>query len=1336
MMLLRPSSSSLASRGSRRALAAATTSAAAAAAAAAAATSACCWSSPSPSHTLPSSSCRAASSSAAPSSSSHPSSSFATTSPSFTATTASSTTTTASASTKVTSNTIRSLSVGRAPQQQQQQHRLSSSSPRASRIHHQRSYTLLSHRGPYPSWSRSASAGPAASATSAVGAAAPFDRSISSSSGRGRGRGGNGTRRPLTVPAPPLTEKERDLLLQRFLEPGEWTKDGTDAAAASSSSAPASRSWKLGNGDEIVVEVVQDASSSSPSAGGSGADSGSARTGSPPAGSSNNNDADGSDGDGAGKKPPAESPAQPPANEGEDTPASSNPTDPAAEGKVSDAPRSRGAAAAGGRAGGRRGGGAGADDGGAKGGNGNGNSLQKIDVPKEYPQLLAIPLTRRPLFPGFYKSLYIKDPQVISAIQGLVERRQPYVAVFLAKDDNSELDTITDLNQVHRVGVFAQISNIYPSGPDNSALTVLLYPHRRIRLTEMVKPKRQQPFAESSVVVEEVEAKDATTSSSTEAGPIAPENGEDAAVETVSAEKEGYTHINDHLSEFNVSVVNVENQVDQPYSPETPWIKAITSEMLNVLKEISQINPLVRDQIINFSIQTGGNAFGDPALLADFVAAISSGEPDELQSVLESLVMEERLHKALVVLKKEQANAKLQQEIAKEVDKKINRKQQEYFLMEQLKGIKKELGMDSDGKDKLVEKFKERALKLHMPDTVKKVFDEELNKLQHLEPAASEFNLTRNYLDWLTQIPWGRRSEENFDIPHAMTVLDQDHYGLKDVKDRILEFIAVGKLRGTVEGKIICLVGPPGVGKTSVGRSIARALGREFFRFSVGGLTDVAEIKGHRRTYVGAMPGKVIQALKKVQTENPLIMIDEIDKIGRGHQGDPASALLELLDPEQNNSFLDHYMDVPVDLSKTLFVCTANTLETIPAPLLDRMEVITLSGYVAEEKVAIALKYLAPVARTAAGLDSRNITVTEDAIETLIRQYCRESGVRNLKKHIDKVYRKAALKIVREEAEAAKSAAAAAVAATTDAAEPTVVVGETVPAPPSSSTAAVADDDAASIVSEASTLSAATAVDPAPAPATPATPAPSVVADEPELLINKENLKDYVGSPVYTSDRMYDTTPAGVIMGLAWTSMGGSSLYIESVVDSAVTESSKPSFHRTGQMGDVMKESATIAYTYAKSLLVRTYPSNTFFSHASIHMHVPEGATPKDGPSAGTTMATSLLSLALNRPAIPNVAMTGELTLTGKVLKIGGVKEKTIAAKRSGVQKIIFPAANRPDWDELPDYVKEGLEPTFVTWYEEVFDVVFPGVREEAAKAAAAAVTNAAETPGTDAASA
>jgi Lon-like ATP-dependent protease len=402
-----------------------------------------------------------------------------------------------------------------------------------------------------------------------------------------------------------------------------------------------------------------------------------------------------------------------------------------------------------------------------------------------------------------------------------------------------------------------------------------------------------------------------------------------------------------------------------------------------------------------------------------------------------------------------------------------------------------------------------------------------------------------------------------------------------------------------------------------------------------------------------------------------------VDKIGRGHQGDPASALLEMLDPEQNDAFMDHYMDVPIDLSRVLFVCTANVLDTIPGPLLDRMEVIQLSGYVGDEKMAIAERYLAPAAREAAGLANVDVRLTSDAIDTLIRSYCRESGVRNLKKHIEKIYRKAALKIVREHVDEPDKIVECEKVQDSDASAPKGVS---------------ADDEHAS--QDAHKTEEKTTAEP---------PKPVEVPKDVHLEITGANLHEYVGPPVFTTDRLYQKTPPGVVMGLAWTSMGGSALYVESILSASLDSSeAKPGLSKTGQMGDVMKESSTIAYTYIKSLMVRRFPENKFFEKACIHLHVPEGATPKDGPSAGITMATSLLSLALNKPLPPTVAMTGELTLTGKVLKIGGLKEKTIAARRSGVDTVIFPAANRPDWEELPDHVKEGVRGVPVEWYEEI----------------------------------
>ncbi|MCJ1225778.1 ATP-dependent Lon protease pim1 [Toensbergia leucococca] len=853
-------------------------------------------------------------------------------------------------------------------------------------------------------------------------------------------------------------------------------------------------------------------------------------------------------------------------------------------------PKSGSGAAGGGESG------VGGGDGGKKGGRkvSAERALQKPSVPDVYPQVMAIPIAKRPLFPGFYKAITIRDPNVSSAIQEMMKRGQPYVGAFLFKDDSADKDVIESMDDVYDVGVFAQITSAFPVHGEENSLTAVLYPHRRIKMSTLIPPNRIKPDTapepSTATVIDVQPTEDQSSkdqvSSSTESkeGDVVASFEESAAPQSTK-EKQSYEPTS-FLRNYAVSLVNVDNLTEQPHDKKSPVIKAVTNEIVNVFKDVANMNHLFRDQISTFSMsQSAGNIMEEPGKLADFAAAVSSGEVKELQDVLETMDVEERLTKSLVVFKKELMNAQLQNKISKDVETKIQKRQREYWLMEQMKGIKRELGIESDGKDKMVEKFKEKASKLAMPEGVQKVFEEELNKLAHLEPAASEFNVTRNYLDWLTQIPWGQRSVENFGIKNAMTVLDDDHYGLQDVKDRILEFIAVGKLRGTVEGKILCFVGPPGVGKTSIGKSIARALNRQYYRFSVGGLTDVAEIKGHRRTYVGALPGRIIQALKKCQTENPLILIDEVDKIGRGHQGDPSSALLELLDPEQNNSFLDHYMDVPVDLSKVLFVCTANMTDTIPPPLLDRMEMIRLSGYVADEKMAIAEKYLAPAAKDLSGLKNVDVALQKDALEELIKSYCRESGVRNLKKHIEKVYRKSALNIIRDLGEDVLSEENALTeegkAALKESNKDETDVKET----------------PGSIANE-----------------TTETPRVGLnVPDSVHLSIDKNNLKDFVGPPVFMSDRLYDVTPPGVVMGLAWTSMGGTAMYIESILENVLSASSRPGLERTGNMKAVMKESTVIAYSFAKSVMARLFPGNKFFEKAKVHLHCPEGAVPKDG---------------------------------------------------------------------------------------------------------------------------
>ncbi|KAH0831793.1 Lon protease like protein, mitochondrial [Fonsecaea pedrosoi] len=905
--------------------------------------------------------------------------------------------------------------------------------------------------------------------------------------------------------------------------------------------------------------------------------------------------------------------------------------------------------------------------------------ISKPTIPETYPQVMAIPIAKRPLFPGFYKAITIRDPNVVAAITEMMKRGQPYVGAFLFKDDAADKDIIEKMDDVHDVGVFAQITSAFPVHGDEHSLTAVLYPHRRIRMTALMPPSTTGDGASVVEVQTVKEAKPKTDGTDNKGDVVASfeEPNKDQPAQLSVYEPTAF------LRKFPVSLVNVENMTELPFDKKSGEIKALTSEIVSVFKEVASLNQLFRDQISDFSVsQSAGNVLEEPAKLADFAAAVSAGEIGELQDVLQTMDVAQRLHKALVVLKKELMNAQLQSKISKDVESKIQKRQREYWLMEQMKGIRRELGIESDGKDKLVEKFREKAQKLAMPEAVKKVFEEELNKLAHLEPAASEFNVTRNYLDWITQIPWGQRSAENFGIQNAMTVLDEDHYGLKDVKDRILEFIAVGKLRGTVEGKILCFVGPPGVGKTSIGKSIARALNRQYYRFSVGGLTDVAEIKGHRRTYVGALPGRIIQALKKCQTENPLILIDEVDKIGRGHQGDPASALLELLDPEQNSSFLDHYMDIPVDLSKVLFVCTANMTDTIPRPLLDRMELIELSGYVADEKKAIADRYLAPQAKELSGLKDVDVSLDESAIEELINKYCRESGVRNLKKQIEKVYRKSALKIVQDLGEEAFPEAEALTE------EGKAALEES-------------KKDESDIKDTPETIEQETTEKPRIA---------LTVPDSVHITITKDNLKDYVGPPIFTADRLYETTPPGVAMGLAWTSMGGAALYVESILESALSSSSRPGLERTGNLKPVMKESTSIAYSFAKHVMATKFPENTFFDHAKIHLHCPEGAVQKDGPSAGITMATSLLSLAMDKEVDPALAMTGELTVTGKVLRIGGLREKTVAARRAGCTKILFPKDNWGDWCELPEKIKEGIDGHAVDWYDEVFDIVFPNV--------------------------
>ncbi|WP_260295327.1 endopeptidase La [Sedimenticola hydrogenitrophicus] len=646
-------------------------------------------------------------------------------------------------------------------------------------------------------------------------------------------------------------------------------------------------------------------------------------------------------------------------------------------------------------------------------------------------------------------------------------------------------------------------------------------------------------------------------------------------------------------------------------------IKAYAMAVINTIKELVPLNPLYGEELRIFLDRLGPD---DPSHLADFAASLTTADRFQLQEVLQEVDLLPRMEKVLLLLNKELELAKAQNEIRKTVEDKINTHQREFFLREQLKAIQQELGLEKDDRTAELDKFRERLEQLVLPDTAGKRLDEEMQKLSILETGSPEYALTRNYIDWITLLPWGRHSPDKLDLGAARKALDKDHYGLDDVKKRILEFLAVGMMKGEVSGSIILLVGPPGVGKTSIGKSIADALGRSFFRFSVGGMRDEAEIKGHRRTYIGAMPGKFIQAMKEAETANPVIMLDEIDKIGASFQGDPASALLEALDPEQNSDFLDHYLDLRFDLSKVLFVCTANQLDTIPAPLRDRMEIIPLSGYIAQEKLQIARKYLLPRQLRRAGLKRNQLKLNSVALKSIIEGYARDAGVRRLEKQIGKIVRKAVVKILDQ------------------------------------------------------------------------TPTP--------IVVEEADLKEYLGSPIFRDER--NLTGPGVVTGLAWTAMGGATLSIEA----ARTHSYTRGFKLTGQLGDVMRESAEIAYGYVMANATRLGADPEFFEKSFIHLHVPAGATPKDGPSAGITIASALLSLARNQP-VRHIAMTGELTLTGHVFPIGGVREKMIAARRARIRELILPEENRGEYDEVPEHIRKGIKVHFACGFDDVAPLLF-----------------------------
>ncbi len=662
-------------------------------------------------------------------------------------------------------------------------------------------------------------------------------------------------------------------------------------------------------------------------------------------------------------------------------------------------------------------------------------------------------------------------------------------------------------------------------------------------------------------------------------------------------------------------------QVEYPRSQgdrDSDEIKAYAMALIKEIKELLPLNPLYSEELKQYLANFSPT---QPSILADFSAALTTASGEQLQEILDTLPLRSRMEKVLTLLRREREVAKLQGQITSQVNEKVSEQQREFFLREQMKIIQKELGISKDDRTSDVEMFEERLAQLRPPEPVAKRIRDELQKLSVLETGSPEYGVTRNYLDWATSVPWGVLSDDNLELKNARSVLNEHHEGLEDVKARILEFLAVGSFKGEIAGSILLLVGPPGVGKTSIGRSVADALGRKFYRFSLGGMRDEAEIKGHRRTYIGAMPGKFVQALKEVEVANPVIMLDEIDKVGASYRGDPASALLEVLDPEQNSEFLDHYLDLRVDLSKVLFICTANQLDTIPAPLLDRMEVIRLAGYLAEEKLSIARNHLWPKQLQRHGLSDEQLKINDAGLKYLIESYCREAGVRTLEKQLARIMRKSIVRILD--------------------------------------------------------------------------------GGEEKLRVGRTHIEDLLGKPPFQAEK--PLRGVGVVTGLAWTAMGGATLPVES----SQIHTLNRGFKLTGRLGEVMKESAEIAYSYVIAHLKDYGCDPDFFDTSLVHLHVPEGATPKDGPSAGITMATALVSLARKERVRRPLAMTGELTLTGQVLPVGGIREKVIAARRSRIMELILPYGNRRDFEELPDYLQEGVNVHFARSYREVFEFVF-----------------------------
>jgi ATP-dependent Lon protease len=676
--------------------------------------------------------------------------------------------------------------------------------------------------------------------------------------------------------------------------------------------------------------------------------------------------------------------------------------------------------------------------------------------------------------------------------------------------------------------------------------------------------------------------------------------------------------------------VRIERRVlDEPYLlgefvelpdelEETPEVEALTRNVQSLFARIIALVPYLPEELALAAANVD-----DPSALCHLVASTLRLKTEEKQKLLELVSIEERLRGVSLILNRELEVFELGTKIQSQVQSELEKGQREFFLRQQMKAIQEELG-EGDPEQAEMAELRERIEALELPEEVEKAATRELSRLERLPSAAAEYGVIRTYLDWIATLPWGVTTADNLDLDRAREVLDADHYDLEKVKERIIEHLAVSKLRNDPSGQILCFVGPPGVGKTSLGQSISKTLERKFGRLSVGGVRDESEIRGHRRTYIGAMPGTIIRALRDAESMNPVVLIDEIDKMGADYRGDPASAMLEVLDPEQNKTFRDHYLDLPFDLSKVLFICTANTTDTIPGPLLDRMDVISLSGYTEDEKLGIAQRYLTPKQIEQHGLSDDNIAISDDALRLVIREYTREAGVRNLERRIADLCRKCARQVAE--------------------------------------------------------------------------------GHEGQIAVDEAKVREWLGPRKFSGEARRRTADAGVATGLAYTAAGGDVLFIE-----AQAYPGKGKLTITGQLGEVMQESAQAALTWVRSHSAQLGLADDWFSVHDVHIHVPAGAVPKDGPSAGVTMATAIASLVRGIPVADDVGMTGELTLTGQVLPIGGVREKVLAAQRAGLKRVILPSENEHDLDELPQETREEMHFTLADNIDDVFAVAFAG---------------------------